>query len=1269
MSETEPAARVARDRSPAGASSPARHERDGTAPDPREAEDRLRLALAFAERYQETEEMAERAALAEEALPLLEEALAEQRERPGEAADVAPLHAHLADLRHERGARTRDVADFLAAAGHFRALLDAGLPEADAAGLRFGLARSLMLAGMATDDSDDLEAARREFDQLLEDVPGEGRETWWLREALLRRAYLRAALALRRRDTRQAALAETEIERLLAEPDALTVVPAVFLDLFARLLYERAAARDDEAGRERALRLLRHTVDAWDDAGDGTTAWIPGALLVGLQQQRYLDDRDPDRLADVVAGAERALSCPDLEPLVWRACRVALLWARHEQAELGLLPPGAEELPAPGELMASLRAVSRSIQEGLAHVDFSERADAGATTTDLSYRPERAAATFDRLYADWAAHEGAAGHAEAALYLLSTLFQFDPRGTHITEEQRGALIDAALNAPGRDDAWRARAHLVTAVARFQEGAATGDYRLDEVRHHLDLAEELGASGPALVSLRMIEATQRGRLLGGRDDLESGLRAAEEAMRAVAPDSYRGRLLAAEAAVMAGGEAVRRRDLPAVDGAVDRVVEVLATLAADDPAGVDLWVALENLALERDGLARASGLPSRPSPAARRTVAEVRRGAAMFPRGHGGWVLGSTGLVRAARALERRDPGGVREANGLLEEALELVGEGSEAWLRFAASLGANHLALAGVEPLPSRRAALLARSVGLLERAVQVAEGPASPVWADANLALARAYRARDGVGDRLAGRRTGLAGLRGLAWATLLQAGTGHAADAARAATAGALEVAAWCLADGAPAEAVRALDACRGLVLHSALTSASVPERLETEGRADLAREWRAATGKRDGPGSDLRRRVFDVLTGQAGKSTARQALLDPPETEDIARALRATEADALAYLVPASDDGGGAAVIVTARGRVGSMPLPRLDERAAPLRAYGPAGRDARDLGPVDEGAAGSSPRRQLDRLCSWAWYAAMDPLLDVLAPEATSGRPLKLVLVPMGSFGVVPWHAAWGPAAGGGRRYAIERAEISYAASARLLCEVAARIPAPPGDAALVVGDPTGDLRYAGEEADAVQRVLYPAGRFLGRRADGPVDGAGTPAEVLAWLRGAASAGAVLHLACHGTVTEGAAHSAHLSLAGGDLAAEALTEAHGAGPAGASLVVLAACRSHVSGRGHNEAYSLSTAFLVAGARSVVGSLWPVPDDATSVLMFMTHWFLRREGEPPGRAVRRAQLWMLDPDRRIPPAMPTSLAERARAADPHELAAWAGFIHLGR
>src|SRR5206468_2262747 len=109
------------------------------------------------------------------------------------------------------------------------------------------------------------------------------------------------------------------------------------------------------------------------------------------------------------------------------------------------------------------------------------------------------------------------------------------------------------------------------------------------------------------------------------------------------------------------------------------------------------------------------------------------------------------------------------------------------------------------------------------------------------------------------------------------------------------------------------------------------------------------------------------------------------------------------------------------------------------------------------------------------------------------------------------------------------------------------------------------------------------------------------GAGTAAELRSWLRSTEAAdGTTLHLACHGFVEVGGeTPAAYLQLAGEDrLHAEkliALLDQRTGRDIG--LVVLAACHSHVSITGYDEAYSLGTAFLAGGVRSVLSSLWAV------------------------------------------------------------------------
>jgi CHAT domain-containing protein len=112
----------------------------------------------------------------------------------------------------------------------------------------------------------------------------------------------------------------------------------------------------------------------------------------------------------------------------------------------------------------------------------------------------------------------------------------------------------------------------------------------------------------------------------------------------------------------------------------------------------------------------------------------------------------------------------------------------------------------------------------------------------------------------------------------------------------------------------------------------------------------------------------------------------------------------------------------------------------------------------------------------------------------------------------------------------------------------------------------------------------------------------------------------------------------------------------------------LVVLAACRTGRAITGYDEAYSLGTAFLVGGARSVLSTQWSIPDGATSVLMYRVHQELTG-GRPVWEALREAQLWMLRPDRAIPDDLPAELREQLDASDPAAVVAWAGFVHGGQ
>jgi CHAT domain-containing protein len=120
----------------------------------------------------------------------------------------------------------------------------------------------------------------------------------------------------------------------------------------------------------------------------------------------------------------------------------------------------------------------------------------------------------------------------------------------------------------------------------------------------------------------------------------------------------------------------------------------------------------------------------------------------------------------------------------------------------------------------------------------------------------------------------------------------------------------------------------------------------------------------------------------------------------------------------------------------------------------------------------------------------------------------------------------------------------------------------------------------------------------------------------------------------------------------------------------------LVVLASCLTDVTERDFDEALTLAAAFLAAGATGVVGARWAVADAVTALFMNVYHQYLNGSGRPqPARALRAAQLWMLDQDREVPDSWPRVLREEAALAggpggpELTSPGAWAAFTYQGR
>ena len=735
--------------------------------------------------------------------------------------------------------------------------------------------------------------------------------------------------------------------------------------------------------------------------------------------------------------------------------------------------------------------------------------------------------------------------------------------------------------------------------------------------------------------------------------------------------------------------VVRNDVVGAAEKLDRLREAVDRMPPGDPLRASVEQALASLVPFLEMLRPGGGSaaerraePVRPPTEAHFEVFEEMAGRPGLPDDERALRLSQLAMAELAADT----PQSVDSAIRRLTEVLSITTEHDPRLPYYLLTAGSAHVRR--VEMSGNRRD--LRTGTELLERAQKLAESTTHALWTTIAMPLAHAYRLS---GKRELCRSTAQRGLRGHAWSVLLESSPDEMQAAARHAADDALDTARWCLTDNDPEGAATALDAGRGLILYATTETRDISARLTASGDAALAREWQQARQNHT-PGEEpgeLRRRVVGALAGipltddgsptaAPGEGTTR--LLDPPQIAETRAALRSLGADALIYLLP-GDERNGAAVVIPADAPASWLLLPRLnDAGTAAFEAFlsdaaqGMAGRDAptRDSGVRD---ARIKAPRTLDGICEWAWDAAVGPLLErhLSLPK---NRPARLVLIPVRELARVPWHAARTRSQDGSMRYAMEDVVFSYAPSARLLCESAWRSPVAVTGGGLVIGDPdpagaARDLPAARLEALAVKDRFYPDARYLGRMPDGEPspEGAGTREEVLRWLADP-DGGRMLHLACHGIVEESTAagDSSYLLLDGGEhLAAERLVRTLGEGPdREIAIAVLAACSTGRSGRGLDEAFSLSTTLLAGRVRSVVSANWSVPDAATSVLMFMFHHFLREEGMRPADALREAQLCMVG-CRKPPEEMPKRLRGHFRTRQESDITSWAAFVHTGR
>lgn len=308
-----------------------------------------------------------------------------------------------------------------------------------------------------------------------------------------------------------------------------------------------------------------------------------------------------------------------------------------------------------------------------------------------------------------------------------------------------------------------------------------------------------------------------------------------------------------------------------------------------------------------------------------------------------------------------------------------------------------------------------------------------------------------------------------------------------------------------------------------------------------------------------------------------------------------------------------------------------------------------------------AAGAWPLRvpsdpELNRQLHFAWqelFAQLEPeLVDVrelivVMPTLTQSVPFECLVDARG-------------------RYLVDRFRVTYAPSALLYALGRERSTAHPHVSrrpALIVGDPalaTSDssrlarLGHSRDEVIAVAGTLPSPDLLLDAQASASRLGTMAAQDQLAGY-------GTLHFSTHAEADVSRPLASALVLAPdpGQPSSNSRLRARTIASdwrLDADLVSLASCRSSIGRTTMTDgAMGLAQAFLGAGARSVLSSLWPADDGATNQLMQRFYGNLAR-GAKRAESLREAKCWLRDwraPDGSQPYAHPSY---------------WAGFILLG-
>ncbi len=240
--------------------------------------------------------------------------------------------------------------------------------------------------------------------------------------------------------------------------------------------------------------------------------------------------------------------------------------------------------------------------------------------------------------------------------------------------------------------------------------------------------------------------------------------------------------------------------------------------------------------------------------------------------------------------------------------------------------------------------------------------------------------------------------------------------------------------------------------------------------------------------------------------------------------------------------------------------------------------------------------------------------------LVAPLSPFLRQSRLIIAGHGKLHYLPFAALFD-----GNQYLIDRFELTYLPSASTLKYIAGRKFPDKAGALLALGNPDighrkYDLPFAEKEAQLVASIFPGSVVLLNAQA--------SKKNLLNYGAGFR----YLHFATHGKFDADNPLGSALMLAGNsatDVSDQLTVSELYSMTLDADLVTLSACETGLGKVANgDDVVGLVRGFLYAGANQVVSTLWPIDDEATSILM--AHFYRHlKAGKSAARAIREAQL----------------------------------------